>query len=78
MAAIPELTSASLKKGLYALSNETLGGLTAPFTFKQGQPNLNNYYFVWGIKGGKFAIPTMTPVKVPDAPISAIIKALTK
>jgi branched-chain amino acid transport system substrate-binding protein len=49
------VTSASIKKGLYALKDETLGGLTGPLNYKQGQPNLEHCSFVYTIEDGKFA-----------------------
>jgi branched-chain amino acid transport system substrate-binding protein len=51
------ITSASIKRGLYALKGDTLGGFTAPLTFKPGQPNLINCYYTFAIKDGMFTAP---------------------
>jgi branched-chain amino acid transport system substrate-binding protein len=51
-----DATAASVKKGLYALANETLGGLVPPLTFKQG-PHSVNCWFVGAIQGGAFTTP---------------------
>ena len=49
------LTSAVIKKGLYALpSGETLGGLAPPLHFVKGKPANNSCFFVMGIKNKKF------------------------
>jgi branched-chain amino acid transport system substrate-binding protein len=49
------LTSAVIKKGLYALpSGETLGGLAPPLHFVKGKPANNSCFFVMGVKHKKF------------------------
>jgi hypothetical protein len=55
-------------KGLYSLHNETLGALTVPLTFQQGQPNLVNGWFYIGVKDGQ-STPTygLTTECVPSA-----------
>jgi branched-chain amino acid transport system substrate-binding protein len=48
-------TAAQILAGLYAVPHgTTLGGLSAPLTFKKGQVNLNPCYFTMSIKNGKF------------------------
>jgi len=47
-------TSAQILRGLYALKNTTLDGLTAPITFHQGKPADNPCFFDMGIKNAKF------------------------
>jgi branched-chain amino acid transport system substrate-binding protein len=48
-------TAAQILAGLYAVPHgTTLGGLSAPLTFKKGQPNLNPCYFTMSIKNAKF------------------------
>jgi len=70
------VTSASLKKGLYTLHGETLGGLAPPLTFVAGQPNLINCYFSFGIQDGKITEPTgLRTTCAPDAAVAAIVKA---
>jgi branched-chain amino acid transport system substrate-binding protein len=48
-------TPADVLTGLYALKGETLGGLTAPLTFKQGKPTSLPCWFYFQVKDGKFA-----------------------
>ena len=50
-------TSQDVFKGLYALKNETLGGLIAPTTYQKvdkGSPSFNTCYFAIQIKDGKY------------------------
>ena len=63
-------TSAEVKKGLYMLSNETLGGFSPPLTFTPGKPDLVNCYFTFGINGGKYSLPDGT--KTSCAPMSVL------
>jgi branched-chain amino acid transport system substrate-binding protein len=72
-----QVTSASVKKGLYALKGQTLGGLSAPLTFTPGKPTLDNCYYEYAITGGKFAeLHGMTPQCAPDSVISAMVTKL--
>lgn len=50
----PSSTPADVKKGLYALKNETLGGLAPPLNFTPGKPSLVPCYFTDKMEGGKF------------------------
>jgi branched-chain amino acid transport system substrate-binding protein len=50
-------TPAQVIEGLYALKGETLGGLTAPLTFKKGKPNSLPCWFYYRVTGGKFTTP---------------------
>jgi branched-chain amino acid transport system substrate-binding protein len=71
------VTPASVKKGLYALKGETLGGLSAPLTFTPGKPTLSNCYYEYTIAGGKFTeLHGMTPQCAPDPVISAMVSQL--
>jgi branched-chain amino acid transport system substrate-binding protein len=73
------VTSASIKKGLYTMKGETLGGLAPPLTFKPGQTNLQNCYFVLGISNGKFTSPNgLKTACAPDALVSAAVSAIKK
>jgi branched-chain amino acid transport system substrate-binding protein len=73
----PQVTSASVKKGLYALKGETLGGLSVPLTFTPGKPTLDNCYYEYAIAGGQFTeLHGMTPQCAPDSVISAMISQL--
>lgn len=51
----PTSTAADLRKGLYALEEETLGGLAPPLTFTKGKPAFPTCYFTIKVAGGKFA-----------------------
>ena len=48
-------TSAQVIQGLYALKNETLGGLAPPLNFTQGKPTTVNCWFYLGIQNQQFA-----------------------
>jgi branched-chain amino acid transport system substrate-binding protein len=50
-------TSAQVLAGLYALKDETLGGLTAPLTFTKGKPTSLKCWFYYQVKDGKFTNP---------------------
>ncbi len=51
------VTSAAIRKGLYALpANETLGGLSPALHFVKGQPANNSCFYVMGVKDGKFVV----------------------
>jgi branched-chain amino acid transport system substrate-binding protein len=50
----PSSTPADVKKGLYALKNDTLGGLAPPLTFTPGRPSFVPCYFTATVSGGKF------------------------
>ena len=50
----PASTGTDVKKGLYALKHETLGGLSEPLTFTPGKPTFSTCWFTDAIKGGKF------------------------
>jgi branched-chain amino acid transport system substrate-binding protein len=65
-------TSQDIYDGLYARNRETLGGLTAPLTFKKGQPNQDNCFFVYQVKNGTYSTPKGTN------PICAVGAALEK
>jgi branched-chain amino acid transport system substrate-binding protein len=76
------VTSDSLRQALYAMKDETLGGLAPPLNFTPDQVALHNCWFVLGIKNQKFTAPKgATPQCSPDDVINpfanAIIKVLT-
>jgi branched-chain amino acid transport system substrate-binding protein len=50
-------TPAQVIDGLYALKGETLGGLTAPLTFKKGKPTSLPCWFYYQVKDGQFTTP---------------------
>ena len=71
------VTSASVKKGLYSLKDETLGGLTQPLTYTQGKPTVLNCYFTIGISDAKFVTPNgLKTTCAPAAIVDPIIKGL--
>jgi branched-chain amino acid transport system substrate-binding protein len=71
------ITPASIKKGLYALKGETLGGLTVPLTYTPGKPSPQNCYFTYSIQGGKFIEPDgLKTTCAPEAVIAAAATAL--
>jgi branched-chain amino acid transport system substrate-binding protein len=73
------VTPASIKRGLYALRNETLGGLTGPLNFTPGKPSLENCYFTYKIAGGAFAEPAgLRPTCAPTALVDAVASALSR
>lgn len=49
-----DATSADVKTGLYALKDETLGGLTPPLTFTEGKPFFTACWFTAKVGGGTF------------------------
>ncbi len=48
-------TSAQVLQGLYALKDETLGGLAPPLTYTQGKPTTVDCWFYLGIQNQQFA-----------------------
>ena len=51
------MTPAALKSALLAIHTTTVGGLSSPITFTQGQPETNQCFYTAGIKNGKFTLP---------------------
>jgi len=73
----PTSTSADVKKGLYALKNETLGGLSAPLNFTPGKPAFIPCYFTAALKSGKIvSLNNDQPTCLTAAQSAALIKAL--
>jgi branched-chain amino acid transport system substrate-binding protein len=73
------VTSALVKKGLYALKGETLGGLTAPLTFTAGKATNYNCSWVYAIKDGAFVAPNGTKATCAStAAIDPVIAGLAK
>jgi branched-chain amino acid transport system substrate-binding protein len=57
------ITSAEIVSGLHQISNDTLGGMAPPLTFKAGQPNPVHCWFWVSIENHKFTAPSgATPV----------------
>jgi branched-chain amino acid transport system substrate-binding protein len=73
------VTSASVKRGLYALKNETLGGLSGPLTFIPGKPSPQNCYFTYKISSARFVtISGEKPVCAPEALVAQVAAGLAK
>ena len=51
----PRTEDNGFKHAFEILKGETLGGLTAPLTFKQGKPTSLPCWFYFQVKDGKFA-----------------------
>jgi len=51
----PASSSADVKRGLYDLHGETLGGIAPPLTFAPGRPTFVPCYFTDALKDGAFA-----------------------
>jgi len=73
----PTSTPEDVKTGLYALKEETLGGLSAPLTFTKGKPAFPTCYFAIGVKDGKLTSPAgPEPICLPPAQVKALGTAL--
>jgi branched-chain amino acid transport system substrate-binding protein len=71
------ITSASVKQGLYALKDETLGGLTQPLSFTKGQTSMFNCWFTMAVSNENFALPEgLNTQCAPNAVVAAIAKSL--
>jgi branched-chain amino acid transport system substrate-binding protein len=72
----PNSTSADVKKGLYSLKGETLGGLTPPLTFSEGKATQLNCWYTIGIANGQFTAPNGSNYQCASpAAVAAIEKA---
>lgn len=62
-----EITSAALLTSLWSLSNETLGGLTPPFTYTKEKPaTVRSCIYAMSMRDGKFVAPIgMAPICRP-------------
>jgi branched-chain amino acid transport system substrate-binding protein len=75
-----KVTAASVTSGLYALKNETLGGMVQPLNYTRGKPTNLDCYFTWKISGGKF-VPGPdgdTPICVSAATLGPVMAAASK
>lgn len=71
----PTSTPADLKRGLYAIKDETLGGLSAPLTYTKGKPFNVNCWFVDRVANGKWTSDGK-PKCVPQSEVAKIGAAL--
>jgi len=72
----PDSTPQDLKNGLYALKDETLGGLAPPLNFIEGKPAPPTCYFVMKIDDGKVKSASTEPVCMSDEQTAALFKGL--
>ena len=73
----PRSTPADVKKGLYALKNETLGGLAPPLTYTKGRPYFSPCWFSAQIEHGTLrSLNGDRPVCLPAAQTAALVKTL--
>ena len=61
------VTSAQIIAGLHKISNDTLGGMAPPLTYKAGQPNPVHCWFYVGIQNGKFTAPNGSTPSCPSS-----------
>jgi branched-chain amino acid transport system substrate-binding protein len=70
------ITSALVKKGLYALKDETLGGLAPQaLSYTPGKPTLFNCYFTSNTQNSKLVAPSLQPI-CPSAATVKVIDAI--
>ena len=73
----PNSTPAELKTGLYALKNDTLGGIAPPLTYTKGKPFFTPCWFSSKIeKGTLISVNGNRPVCLPAAQTAALLKAI--
>lgn len=73
----PTSTPAELKTGLYALKNETLGGIAPPLTYTKGKPYFTPCWFSAKIENGTLgSLNENRPLCLPAAQAAALVKAL--
>jgi branched-chain amino acid transport system substrate-binding protein len=73
----PTSTPAELKAGLYALKNETLGGIAPPLTFTKGKPYFSPCWFSTKIENGTLiSLNGNRPVCLPAVQTAALVTAL--
>jgi branched-chain amino acid transport system substrate-binding protein len=73
----PSSTPADVKKGLYALHDETLGGLTGPLNYTPGKPAFVPCYFGLTVKNGQFqSLNGNKAICLTPAQTEALVKAL--
>lgn len=74
----PTSTPADVKKGLYMLKNETLGGLAPPLNFTEGKPAFPNCAFPVTIDKGTFKTPSGSSLICLSDADTASLKQLLK
>jgi len=71
----PTSAPADVKRGLYMVKNQTLGGLSGPITYEPGKPTLLTCYFTTE-KNGTSWTANPTPQCVPPATLAKVLAAL--
>jgi branched-chain amino acid transport system substrate-binding protein len=75
----PKSTAADVKKGLYKLQNETLGGFTPPLSFSPGKADVVPCYFTFTISGTKYTLPHgLKTACAPTVVVNAIAAEVSK
>lgn len=72
----PESTPSDVYEGLYALKEETLGGLSAPLTFSKGKPSFPSCYFSGSIEDGALVSKSAEPTCLSPEELAAMGKIL--
>jgi branched-chain amino acid transport system substrate-binding protein len=74
------ITAASLTSGLYALKDETLGGMVQPLNYTKGKPTSLTCYYTWKISAGTLVAGSAgdKPTCISPAILGPIIAAVTK
>ncbi len=73
----PTSTPADVKKALYALKDETLGGVVPPLNFEAGKPGFPTCYFSMSVENGKYTSPDGTkPICLSATEVAGLVKAL--
>lgn len=69
----PTSTAADVKKGLFALEGETLGGLTPPLNYTEGSPTAIDCYWSEGLEDGTWTQPGGTDPICVDAALAKTV-----
>jgi branched-chain amino acid transport system substrate-binding protein len=73
----PDSTPADVKRGLYALTGDTLRGMAPPLTYEKGKAQLVSCYFVQKIANGKLVAEYHAKYQcIPKAQVPAVLQAL--
>lgn len=72
----PTSTSADVKKGIYMIKDETLGGVAPPLTYTEGQPTFLDCWFNMTIEDGKMVMDGLDPQCLTPDQLEGITTAL--
>lgn len=73
----PTSTAADVKKGLYALKNETLGGLAPPLSYTPGKASPPSCYFIFEESGQKLVTSSPATGCLTTTQQAALMKLIT-